>query len=82
VSIDTLMSDRSKTSFASFPEAIRKGMVARAAARRHQFAGLQDGIDQPAIEGSGVNPLPGQGQSIKAGEFILGGEAGFAIPIP
>ena len=40
--------------------------------------GYKDGIDQPAIEGSGVDPLPGQGRPIKAGEFILGypGEVG------
>ena len=40
--------------------------------------GFKDGIGQPAIEGSGVDPLPGQGRPIKAGEFILGypGEAG------
>src|SRR5712671_5447505 len=40
--------------------------------------GYKDGIGQPAIEGSGVEPLPGQGRPIKAGEFILGyaGEAG------
>jgi Dyp-type peroxidase family len=46
--------------------------------------GYKDGIDQPAIEGSGVEPLPGQGQPIKAGEFILGypGEAGFSLPMP
>jgi len=46
--------------------------------------GYKDGIDQPAIEGSGVDPLPGQGQPIKAGEFILGypGEAGFPLPLP
>src|SRR6185369_14330729 len=31
--------------------------------------GYKDGIDQPAIEGSGVDPLPGQGDPIKAGEF-------------
>ena len=34
--------------------------------------GYKDGIGQPAIEGSGVEPLPGQGQPINAGEFILG----------
>jgi hypothetical protein len=34
--------------------------------------GYKDGIDQPAIEGIGVDPLPGQGRPIKAGEFILG----------
>jgi len=46
--------------------------------------GYKDGIDQPAIEGSGVDPLPGQGPLIKAGEFILGypGEAGFPLPMP
>jgi Dyp-type peroxidase family len=46
--------------------------------------GYKDGIDQPAIEGSGVEPLPGQGRPIKAGEFILGypGEAGVSVPMP
>jgi len=43
--------------------------------------GYKDSIGQPAIEGSGVDPLPGQGRPIKAGEFILGypGEAGVPI---
>jgi len=46
--------------------------------------GYKDGIDQPAIEGSGVEPLPGQRRPIKAGEFILGypGEAGVRLPMP
>jgi Dyp-type peroxidase family len=46
--------------------------------------GYKDGIDQPAIEGSGFDALPGQGEPIKAGEFILGypGEAGFPLPMP
>ena len=46
--------------------------------------GYKDGIDQPPIEGSGVESLPGQGRPIKAGEFILGypGEAGVPLPIP
>jgi Dyp-type peroxidase family len=46
--------------------------------------GYKDGIDQPPIEGSGVDPLPGQGRPIKAGEFILGypGESGVALPMP
>jgi Dyp-type peroxidase family len=46
--------------------------------------GYRDGIDQPAIEGSGVEPLPGGGRPIKAGEFILGypGEAGVPLPMP
>jgi Dyp-type peroxidase family len=46
--------------------------------------GYKDGIDQPAFEGSGVDPLPGQGRPIKAGEFILGypGESGVPLPMP
>ncbi len=46
--------------------------------------GYKDGIDQPAIEGSGVEPLPGQGRPIKAGEFILGypGESGVPLAMP
>ena len=46
--------------------------------------GYKDGIDQPPVEGSGVDPLPGQGRPIKAGEFILGypGEAGALLPMP
>jgi Dyp-type peroxidase family len=46
--------------------------------------GYKDGIDQPAIEGSGADPTPGQGRPIKAGEFILGypGEAGTLLPMP
>src|SRR5262245_4045201 len=46
--------------------------------------GYKDGIDQPPIEGSGIDPLPGQGRPIKAGEFILGyrGEAGVLLPMP
>jgi Dyp-type peroxidase family len=46
--------------------------------------GYKDGIGQPAIEGSGVEPLPGQGKPIKAGEFILGypGEAGVPLAMP
>jgi Dyp-type peroxidase family len=46
--------------------------------------GYKDGIGQPAIEGSGIEPLPGQGRPIKAGEFILGypGEAGEPLLMP
>ena len=46
--------------------------------------GYKDGIDQPAIEGSGVEPPPAYGRPIKAGEFILGypGEAGVPLPMP
>jgi len=45
--------------------------------------GYKDGIDQPAIEGSG-GLLPGQRRPIKAGEFILGypGETGIPLPMP
>ncbi len=45
--------------------------------------GYKDGIDQPAIEGSGVEPRPGYGRPIKAGEFILGypGETGVPLPM-
>jgi len=46
--------------------------------------GYRDGIDQPSIEGSGVEPPPGRGRPIKAGEFVLGypGEAGVPLPMP
>ena len=46
--------------------------------------GYRDSIGQPAIAGSGIEPLPGQGPPIKAGEFILGypGEAGVPLPAP
>jgi deferrochelatase/peroxidase EfeB len=46
--------------------------------------GYKDGIDQPAIEGSGVETPPAYGRPIKAGEFILGypGEAGGPLPMP
>jgi Dyp-type peroxidase family len=46
--------------------------------------GYRDSIGQPAIDGSGVDPLPGQGPPVKAGEFILGypGEAGVPLPMP
>jgi len=46
--------------------------------------GYRDSIGQPAMEGSGVEPLPGQGPAIKAGEFILGypGEAGVPLTAP
>jgi Dyp-type peroxidase family len=46
--------------------------------------GYKDSIGQPAIEGCGVEALPGQGRPIKAGEFILGypGESGVPLPMP
>jgi deferrochelatase/peroxidase EfeB len=46
--------------------------------------GYKDSIGQPAIDGCGVDALPGQGPLIKAGEFILGypGETGALLPMP
>ena len=46
--------------------------------------GYKDLIGQPAVEGCGVDPLPGQGRPIKAGEFLLGhpGESGVPHPAP
>jgi len=34
--------------------------------------GFRDNISNPSVEGSGVDPLPGEERPIKAGEFILG----------
>lgn len=36
--------------------------------------GFADGISRPFIEGEGGTPLPGQGDPLKAGEFVLGYE--------
>lgn len=46
--------------------------------------GYKDSIGQPAVEGSGVDSLPGQGPPVKASEFILGypGQAGVPLPMP
>ena len=48
--------------------------------------GFKDMISNPAVAGSGVKPLPGQGPAIKPGEFVLGypGESGepYAMPQP
>jgi len=46
--------------------------------------GYKDGIDQPAVEGSGFASPPAYGRPIKAGEFILGypGETGVPLPMP
>jgi Dyp-type peroxidase family len=54
--------------------------LGKALAGNREHFGYRDGIGQPAIEGSGVKPLPGQGavdgagkwRPIRAGEFILG----------
>ena len=37
--------------------------------------GFRDSISQPAVAGSGVDPLPGEERPIRAGEFILGYES-------
>ena len=46
--------------------------------------GYKDMISNPAIEGSGIKPFPGQGPAIKPGEFVLGypGEAGVPLGMP
>jgi Dyp-type peroxidase family len=38
----------------------------------HDHFGYRDRLTQPEIEGSGVEPSPGSGSPLKAGEFILG----------
>jgi deferrochelatase/peroxidase EfeB len=43
--------------------------------------GFRDLIGQPAIEGSPVEPLPGQDDPIKAGEFILGYPSETGVPL-
>jgi Dyp-type peroxidase family len=46
--------------------------------------GYRDGFTQPLIEGSGAESLPGDGKSIRAGEFVLGhpSETGLPLPMP
>ncbi|GAB3002620.1 Dyp-type peroxidase [Saccharothrix stipae] len=46
--------------------------------------GYRDGFSQPVVEGSGAEPLPGDGRPIKAGEFVLGhpSETGHPLPMP
>lgn len=38
----------------------------------HEHFGYRDRLSQPAIEGFGIEPTPGSGPPIKAGEFFLG----------
>src|SRR5438094_6988525 len=38
----------------------------------HDHFGYRDRLTQPEIEGTGVEPTPGSGAPVKAGEFILG----------
>ncbi|MFC9926430.1 hypothetical protein [Streptomyces sp. NPDC127190] len=46
--------------------------------------GYRDGFSQPVVEGSGAEPLPGDGRPIRAGEFVLGypSETGVPLPVP
>jgi deferrochelatase/peroxidase EfeB len=38
----------------------------------HEHFGYRDRLSQPVIEGTGIEPTPGSGPPIKAGEFFLG----------
>jgi Dyp-type peroxidase family len=50
----------------------------------HDHFGYRDRLSEPQIEGSGVEPTPGSGAPVKAGEFILGhvDESGALVPLP
>jgi Dyp-type peroxidase family len=50
----------------------------------HEHFGYRDRLSEPQIEGSGVQPTPGSGAPVKAGEFILGhvDESGELVPLP
>ena len=50
----------------------------------HEHFGYRDRLSQPVIEGAGVEPTPGSGPPLKAGEFFLGykDESGFDPPLP
>src|SRR5205814_3099681 len=50
----------------------------------HEHFGYRDRLSEPQIEGSGVEPTPGSGAPVKAGEFILGhaDESGTLVPLP
>jgi Dyp-type peroxidase family len=50
----------------------------------HEHFGYRDRLSEPQIEGSGVQPTPGSGAPVKAGEFILGhvDESGQLVPLP
>jgi Dyp-type peroxidase family len=50
----------------------------------HEHFGYRDRLSEPQIEGSGVQPTPGSGAPVKAGEFILGqvDETGELVPLP
>jgi Dyp-type peroxidase family len=46
--------------------------------------GYRDGFSQPVVDGSGAEPLPGDGRPIRRGEFVLGypSETGRPLPMP
>ncbi|MFI2206817.1 hypothetical protein ACH47Z_40115 [Streptomyces sp. NPDC020192] len=46
--------------------------------------GYRDGFSRPVVEGSGAEPLPGDGRLNRAGEFVLGypSETGHPLPAP
>ena len=50
----------------------------------HEHFGYRDRLSEPQIEGSGIQPTPGSGAPVKAGEFILGqvDESGKLVPLP
>jgi Dyp-type peroxidase family len=50
----------------------------------HDHFGYRDRISEPQLEGSGIQPTPGSGAPVKAGEFILGqvDESGELVPLP
>ena len=50
----------------------------------HEHFGYRDRLSEPQIEGSGIQPTPGSGAPVKAGEFILGheDESGEVVPLP
>jgi Dyp-type peroxidase family len=50
----------------------------------HDHFGYRDRLSQPVVEGSGIEPTPGSGPPLKAGEFFLGypDEDGVVPPLP
>src|SRR5262245_29077663 len=50
----------------------------------HEHFGYRDRLSEPQIEGSGIQPTPGSGAPVKAGEFILGheDESGEVVALP
>jgi Dyp-type peroxidase family len=50
----------------------------------HDHFGYRDRLSELQIEGSGIQPTPGSGPPVKAGEFIFGheDESGQMVPLP